>query len=173
MKNFLSAIAVILILTQGVYSQTEYKSKGDNIGLLVTSDAEQINNIDKITHEIKNNLKNYEKVEKFKDTTTFKIYYKENKEVQLISTYSTDQKQNLIYLKEWYFYNGQIIFSEQITTDVKSKIIIAKEQMYFQNQHLLSWVHSGLKVDPSSLEFKKADEELHDSIEKLKIENVK
>lgn len=171
-KKYYLAIVVVLLLTQGVYSQSELKLKGD-IGLLVKSDEEQISNIDKITEIIKANLNSYEKIEKFKDSTDFRYIYRKDKEVQIISIYSKDQNQNLSYLKELYFHNGQLIYAEQITTERKSNSVIDKEKMYFDNEQLFTWIQSGSKVDRNSDKFKKTAEELHDYTEELRIESMK
>jgi|SRR6185436_1277331 len=172
MKTYFLAIAAILFLAHGVYGQAERKLKRD-MGLLVKSDEEQITEIHKMTQEIKANLNSYKKVEKFKDSIDYRYIYKKGKEVRLISIYSKDQHQNLSYVKEWYFHNGQLIFAEQITTEGKSNSIIDKEKMYFDNEQLFTWIQSGNKVDRNSDRFKKTAEELRGYAEELRIENMK
>ena len=171
MKNNFLAIATILLLTQGTYSQSEPKPKGDIVGLLVKSDEEQITSIDKITQEIKANLSSYTKSEKVKDNSGYSYVYTKQNELQLIVAFYKDK--DVDKNVEWYFRYGRLIYSEQIRTDKATNKIVDNEKFYLDNEHLFAWFKSGKKVDVNSPEFKKTADELTAYADKLRADNLK
>ena len=158
MKTHILAIASILILTQGVYSQAK-------------SDKEQIADIDKIKKEIKANLNSYTKTERAKSSEGYRYVYTEGKDLRLVAVYFKDtiEDKNV----EWYFYNNQLIYSTQVWTNRASKKIIDNEKFYLNNERLFAWIRAGKKIDVNSKDFKKVADEFPKYAAKLKTDALK
>jgi len=139
------------ILTQGTYAQIY---------------NQQITDIDKARREIKNNIQNFQKIEKIRDSTGSRYVYFKEKELQLITVFCEDK--NIDKSVEWYFSNGQLIYSEQIWTDTKSSKTIDNEKFYLSNGHLIAWTKENNPVDNTSQEFKDVDVQLFTYAEKIK-----
>jgi hypothetical protein len=167
MKKYFLVISAILFFNKEVYSQVVLD------GVYTKSNDEQIADIDKMTQEIKTNISNYKKTQKFKDSTDYKYIFKKDKELQLVSMYSKDQSQGLSYLKEYYFHNERLIFAQIITTEKKYNGAIDKEKMYLDNENLFVWFQGGKKIDPESDKFKNAVKEIRDYAQELRIDDAK
>lgn len=157
MKKFLTTIVTCLVLTHGVYSQTE---------------KEQILKIDKAKLEIINNLNSYQKIEKYKDDISYKYVFLKDKELKLITLKTNDK--NIEKRVSWYFVNEQLIFSEQIWINKESNEIINHEKFYTNNGNLIAWIKTdNTTEDTSSENFKYIDKELSAYAVKLQTESLK
>lgn len=149
MKKKLGVILIILVLIQGVYSQT---------------DKQQIADIDKIRIEIKNNLDSFQKIEKFKDTTGYRYEYKKDNELKIIMVQYKDRRDPGKYIDkkvEWYFSNGHMIYTELIWTDIATNMEVDNQKCYLNDQHMIAWIKfDNTTVDKNSQEFKDMDTKL-------------
>lgn len=144
MKKYLLTILTSFAITQGIYSQTDKK---------------QIADIEKVTKEIKNNIGKYKKTEELKDSVGNSRYiYKDGNELKLVTIYfqDTDANKNV----EWYFTNGQLIYSQQTWTDKKTNKVVDNQKCYLSSGHLITWVKNDKLVDTNSEEFKKVGVDL-------------
>lgn len=146
-------LVINFVLTQEVYSQARKKQNS----LLIA-------NIEKTIQETKYNLDSFQKIEKINDTSSYRQIYKQGKELKLISIENKDMRDSGKYIDkkvEWYFSNGQLIYSEQIWTDITTDKIIDTQKFYLHDQHLISWIKIENKiVDDTSQEFKDFDAEM-------------
>jgi hypothetical protein len=138
-KYILTALASFAII-QGVYSQTE---------------TEKIANIEKATKETQNNLGKYLKDEQVKDSTGNRYVYKEGNELKLITVYyrDTDANKNV----EWYFSNGEFIYTQTIWTDKTTNKVINSEKCYLKDGQLIAWINNDKLLDTTSLDFKSTE----------------
>jgi hypothetical protein len=143
------------VLIQGIFAQTN---------------KQQITDIDKARQEIRNNIQNFQKIEKVRDSTGSRYVYLKEKELQLITVNYRDK--NVDKTVEWYFSNGQLIYSEQVWTEIKSNKTIDNEKFYLSNGHLISWTKEDIIVDNNSQEFMDVDAQLTTYASKL-IEDAK
>jgi hypothetical protein len=151
-KLFLT-IAIILLFSEGVYSQANSALKKPL--------ADQAAQIDKIKKEIKANMKSYTKTIDISDSISYQYSYKMSKELKLISVGTVDRKQNLAKIVDWYFNNGQLIYTEQNYKERSSNKILETEKFYLNNENLFAWSQEGTWKDPNSAEFKQAATGLH------------
>ena len=134
--------------------------------VLAQTDA-QLTSIDKIQLEIKNNIANFQKVEKFKNNNLgYRYVYLKDKEIQLITLLAKDG--SIDKNVEWYFSKGQLIYSQQIWTDTTTGKIVDNEKFYLSNGQLIAWINGEKTIDNSSQEFKDANNQLIAYIDKLK-----
>jgi hypothetical protein len=152
MKRYFVFALASLSLTYGAYSQ---------------SDAQQIDDIDKLRQEIKNNISTYQKTEVECDTTGstgYRYVYKNGSDLKLIAIEYKDKRDPGKYIDkkvEWYFSNGHLIYCEQVWTDIPTGKIVDDERFYSNDQHLIAWIKSeNEKVDSTSQEFKDVDAQL-------------
>lgn len=143
MKKYILIIVTSFAISQSAYSQTN---------------DQRIENIEKTIKEIKNNLNKYQKVEKLNDNNGIKYVYKDGNELKIISLVVNDSETNKSV--EWYFANGQLIYSQQIWIDQKSNEIIDNEKCYLISGQLIAWTKNNKTVDTTTEEFKKVNSEL-------------
>ena len=143
MKKYFLTIITSFAITQGVHSQIA---------------QQQIAYIEKETKEIKNNITKYQKIEKQDSLGNSNCIYKNNGELKLKKVYyqDTDANKNV----EWYFANGELIYSQKIWTDKKTNNVIENEKCYLNNNHLIEWTKNGKSVDSTSEEFKRVSADL-------------
>ena len=131
------------------------------------SDSVRIIDIDKTIQEIKNDT-TIHMVEKAKEQGGgYRHAYIKDKELKRTTVYHRDQ--NTDKSVEWYFSNGQLIYSEQIWTIIKSQKIVDDEKFYLADGHLFAWIKmNGKYVDKDSKQFKGFEDGLEGYIIKLK-----
>ncbi len=107
MKTLIFIILTCLVLTPGVHSQT---SDGLDLVLMANDTEQQIRDIDKFRENIKNNISNFRKIEKYKDSLSYREIYVKDNVLLLVKVQQMDNKieKNV----EWYFLNGQLMYSE-------------------------------------------------------------
>lgn len=131
-----------------------------------------ITNIDQSIQNIKNELHSYKKVEKINTNEGSRFVFFKDGEIRLITVKSIElnSEKNV----EWYYLNGQIVYSETNWFDSKTKNNSYNEKCYFNNGHLIAWLNPQKEfVDNSSDEFKKMDEDLSIYCSKIKHEALK
>jgi hypothetical protein len=158
-KYFIASI-VTLFFIEGVYAQDVPQQNDARIAA-----------IDKIKDEIKNKIDSYQKKEKYKDSTGYRNAYYNGDELQLAVTYYKDSASEKH--GEWYFQNGQFIFSVKLWTDVKTKDTIDYERFYLINERLYAWFKFDNPIDRNTVVFKKLNFRMRDYIADLKLENQK
>src|SRR5258705_5521269 len=110
MKKYLLAITTFLLLSHGVYSQTERKLKR-NTDLLVKSDEEQITEIDSLRQNIFSHLDSYNRTKKKEDSTCYTTIYTDGKELKRMGFYCEEKKSDR--KTELFFHRGKLIFIEK------------------------------------------------------------
>ena len=140
MKKYILTALISFAIIQVVYSKTE---------------TEKIANIEKATKEIQNNLGKYLKDEQVKDSTGNRYVYKDGNELKLITVYyrDTDANKNV----EWYFSNGEFIYTQTIWTDKTTNKVINSEKCYLKDGQLIAWKNNDKLLDTSSLDFKSTE----------------
>jgi hypothetical protein len=157
MKKFF--ILITLFFVRNIYAQMA--------PTLEKSDP-QIIAIDKTVGDIKNNINSFRKVERKADSTGYDRGYFLKSELQMVATYYKDtatEKHG-----EWYFENGQFIYSTELWLDVKTKDTIDYERFYLRNEHLIAWFKFDQPVDRNTVVFKKLNVRMSDYIAVLKKE---
>jgi len=167
MKEYFLIIVTCLFFCQCVYSQSLYRPAE----AATQQPVVQMGAIDKLKEEIKNNIESFQKKEKFKDTTGYRNAYYKGNELQLISAYYKDTATEKHV--DWYFQNGQFIFSVQLWTDKKSKDTLDYQRYYLTNERLIAWLKYDKPVDRNSVIFKKLNYRMRDYIGELKDDNRK
>ncbi len=150
MKQIILLIIASFVLTHGSFTQTE---------------NQQVFDINQEVQKIKNNIQEFEKIEKFKDSTGYRYVYLKDNEVQIISVLFIDE--NIHKKVEWYFSNGELIYSEKIWTNIDSNIVIENELCYLGGRKLILWTKGNDVVDDTSKEFKDFESELITYCDKL------
>lgn len=131
-------------------------------------DDPQIMAIDKTKDEIKGNINSYKQVERKADSTGYDRGYFLKDELQLVTTYYKDTATEKH--AEWYFQNGQFIFSMELWLDVKTKDTIDYERFYLSNERLIAWFKFDQPVDRNAVVFKKLNVRMSDYVAVLKKE---
>jgi len=121
-------------------------------------DKQQISSIEKEAKEIKGNINKYKKTEKFKDETGNKYVYKHNNELKFVSVYFEDTDANKTV--EWYFTNGQLLYSHKVWTDKKTNKVVTNEKCFLHGGHLVGWTKDDNPVEVTSEEFERISQEL-------------
>ena len=166
MKQSFLAIAIMFLLTQGVFSQVILE------GMYFKSDEEQIAFIDKMKQEIKNNVNSYTKTEKVKDSTGYRYVYTKGNDLQLVTVYYKNIN-NIDKSVEWYFHNGQLFYSEKVWTNRTTEKVVENEKFYLNNEQLFAWFQDGKWKDVTSPAFKKMADDLAAYAAKLKEDSLK
>jgi hypothetical protein len=151
MKKYFFTVLVSVALIHCIYSQTN---------------SQQLATIDKTTAEIKNNLKNYQKIEKVNDSISSKYVYKDDNEVRLMTVSYKEIDVNKTV--EWYFSNGEIIHTQQTWTSSLFKTMDSNEKCYFDKGHLIAWTRNNIPADPNSQEFKDLEISWAKTVEEIK-----
>ncbi|MBK5284958.1 MAG: hypothetical protein JJE25_06115 [Bacteroidia bacterium] len=167
MKEYFLVIIAGLFFSQGIYSQSLYRPAES----ATQQPFVQMGAIDKVKEEIKNNIDSYQKKEKSKDTTGYRNAYFKGSELQLVSAYYKDTATEKHV--EWYFQNGQFIFSVQLWIDKKNNDTLDYQRYYLANERLIAWLKFDKPVDRNSVIFKKLNYRMRDYIGELKDDNKK
>ena len=92
-----------LTISQGLFSQTDR-----DFDLLISTDSsQQIREIDKFKENIKNSISYFQKVEKYKDSLSYRNIYLKDKVLQLVKVQQKEDgiEKNVV----WYFLDGLLI----------------------------------------------------------------
>jgi hypothetical protein len=144
MKNFYLITILFSTLTQGLSGQT--------IGF-------QLNKIDSLKEKIAIELPTYSKLEKISNKTGLRFIYTKDNELKLIIVFTVDN--NIAKNVEWYFSNGELIYSEQKWIDNSTGKIINNEKFYLSDGHLIAWKYTDNNfVEKDSEEFKVMDKKI-------------
>jgi hypothetical protein len=115
------------------------------ISLLITTCFSQnykgtIDSVFSIVKQINSDLDSFTKIEKYKDSISFKNYYILNKELKKaeVSTIENGTLKNV----SWYFYNSNLIYSERVWLDNKGIKIMDSEKVIVQNNKIIAWLNS-------------------------------
>ncbi len=114
--------------------------------------------IDKLTKDIKANLNSYQKVLKTNTSSDSRLVYFKDKALILISVKTIElyNEKNV----EWFYENGQFVYSETNWVDTKTQKITFSEKCYLSNGQLISWINQSKPKDSSSDDFKKMSADL-------------
>jgi len=148
MKKTLLFILMLLGLTPALFSQNE---------------TQQIEVIDKITQEIKNNIANYQQTKHVDDSSGYSYSYKKGSELKLVMLLSKDREPGISIDKnaEWYFSDGHLIYAEQKWVDPVTNAIIDSQKIYLDTTHMIQWIKSENQiVERTSQEFMNVEGEL-------------
>ncbi len=141
MKKYLITLVLGCIIMQGLFAQSE---------------NQKIIEIDKTKLEIRNNISTLHKVVEVQDSAGYRYSYYNANGLTLISIYYKDK--NIDKYVDWYFSNGQMIYTELTWTDNVTNKLIDNEKFYLSDGHMINWLKSGTKpVDITSKEFKQMD----------------
>jgi len=136
---------------------------GSTLWLFSQNETQQIENIDKITQAIKNNIANYQQTKVIDDSSGYSYSYKKGSELKLIMVLSKEREPGINIDKkvEWYFSNGHLIYAEQKWIDAVSNAIIDSQKTYLDATHIIQWIKSGNQiVERASQEFMNVEEHL-------------
>lgn len=122
--HFLKPIFILCILLIAVKSKAQ-------------PHLEEISLIDKKTKQITNDLFAYQKVEKFRDSSGYKIVYVSNNKIQKIEICTIQE--NIEKKVEWFYYKNTLIYSEKKWIDLTCNKIIDQEKFYTNKEELLAW----------------------------------
>ncbi len=158
-KIIFLTMLISFTISQGLFSQTD-KDIDVGFDLLISTDtAQQIREIEKFKENIKNNINNFQKIEKYKDSLSFRNVYFKDKVLQLVKVQQIDNKveKNV----EWYFLDEQMIYAEVIWINIETKQNINHEKCYLNRWQMIAWVNNENKfIDLKSTEFKLRESEL-------------
>jgi hypothetical protein len=151
MKQILLIVLTVFAITSGSYAQAKKKPKQAQ-PLIAGDTAQQIRDINKLASQIKKDTVTYKKVVKDLDADKYRWHFYKGKELKLVETRGIDENNDMSV--DWYFNNGQLIFSEQNWRDAKTKKLLQNQKMYLKNEILFAWISSvkGM-VDTTSLDF--------------------
>lgn len=122
------------------------------------SQSNNIADIDKLTKDIKANLNSYQKVIKTNTSDGLRLVYFKDKTLKLITVKAIElDKEKYV---EWFYDNGQLIYSDTNWLDKKTQKITFTEKCYLNNGQLISWINQNKTIDNSSDEFKKMSVDL-------------
>lgn len=139
-------------------------------GLIGQPDTLQLDKIDSLKINTLKNLPSFTKLVKVNNETGNRIVYLKNNDLKLITVYSKDN--NIEKNVEWYFSDGELIYSEQKWIDLTTGKVINNEKIYVSNGHLIACEKTNGKfVDQDSDEFKDLDKRFAEYGEKLEKEN--
>ncbi len=82
----------------------------------------------------------YKKIEKYKDSTSFKNYYVLNDTIQKIEI-STVEKFTLKRVN-WYYHHSNLIYIEQIWSDTLNEKIIDSQKIIIQSNKIIAWLNT-------------------------------
>jgi hypothetical protein len=99
----------------------------------------------------------YEIVEKSDDAGRKNIY-KLNNVLKLITFTVVDKGVNKTV--EWYFNEGQLIYTHKVWTDRVSNAVLSSEKCYLINGQVVAYTINEISMDINSDEFKKVSVEL-------------
>ena len=121
------------------------------------TDSLQILEINKVKTQIKDSISTYQELDKAEEAGGgYRHAYLKNKELVLTIIYHNEQ--NIDKYVEWYFSNGQMLYSEQIWTNTKTGKIVDDEKFYFVDGRLFAWIKmDGRHVNKDSRPFKNFD----------------
>lgn len=120
------------------------------------TDSVQIEKIKASVNEIRNNIQNLNKIEKFRDSAGTRNMYFKDKALQVVIAEA--QEHNTRKKIEWFFINDQMIYCEQKWIVLPDNHIFNSEKIYVHNGHIIRWIRTdGSSTPPSSPEFKETD----------------
>lgn len=153
MKIVFLTILTSLVFTFGVRSQ-------DFDMLLASNDTtQQVKDIDKICQNIKDNYTNYQLIEVFKDSLSYRHVYLKNNVLQLVKVQFLENKieKNI----DWYFLDEKLVCAESIWINTVTKETVSNTKCYFSNLHMIKWINDNNKLmDSKSPEFKQRETQL-------------
>lgn len=167
MKKYFIAIITVLLFSQSIFAQRINPFAGET----AAASLEQLTAIEKIKDEIKNSISSYQKKEKFKDATGYRYAYFKGSELQVVAAFYKDTSTEKHV--DWYFQNGQLIYSVQLWTDIKTKDTLDYERYYLTNERLIAWFKFDKQVDRNTVVFKKLNYRMRDYVGELKDDNKK
>jgi len=155
MKNFF--LLFFLLFSQVCFSQT-HENQYPFVDLIAIEQdtAATLMNIDKLKDQIKSKIQEYQKIEKFKDNTGSRYLFVKDNQLQMVTV--SFKENNIDKNVEWYFSDGQLIYSEQVWKESDKKI--NQEKFYLNNNHLIGWLKDGKKVSKRSSEFQTTEGDL-------------
>jgi hypothetical protein len=160
MKKYL-AILLVIVISLGVFAQSKSTDK-----------AELKAHIEKQAEIIKRDLNSYSKSEMSADSAGYRWHYFKGNELKLVHVKYTRNETEMNV--DWYFNNGELIYSESIWTNTQSGKLVQNVKAYLNNGQLFEGESSLIgKIEPGSKEFKEMEDGLKDYAKKLKEEKPK
>jgi hypothetical protein len=155
MKTLIFTILTSLIFTFGLYSQS---SEVFNPLLAPNDTAQQIMDIEKIYNNIKNNIDNFQLIEVFRDSMSFRDVYLKDNVLQLVKVQFIENKieKNV----GWYFLDSKLMYAESYWINLETKETVSNSKCYFSNLHMISWINDKIKIDSGTPEFKARETQL-------------
>jgi hypothetical protein len=157
MKKIHLIIIALLVNVLNVNSQTS-----DEINLLLAPNdtVQQIKDIEKTFQTIKDNISNFQLLEVFRDSLSFRDVYLKNNVLQLIIVQFIENRieKNV----EWYFVDQKLIYAESNWINLDTKAAVSNSKCYFTNLHMIKWENEKVIINPNSPEFKARETQLVD-----------